>query len=77
MEIAYKDLVLLNGTLKEQDARYHVRYKNREVACIEAPGICCQTREKEEKTRKVIEAYYQTQHRRVVFSPDFLYFRVE
>lgn len=41
MEIEYADIVRINAELKRKNTRYQVRYKDKDTACIEAPGECC------------------------------------
>ncbi len=49
MKIEYADLVYLNRELKKRGTRYHIAYKNEDIACLEPPGECCLT-EKEKRT---------------------------
>lgn len=74
MEIEYQDLVLLNAGMKERGIRYHVRYKNRQVACLEPPGACCLTQEQTDRATAWVREYYREKGKGVVFSPDLLYF---
>ena len=60
MDIDYQDLVLLNTRLREEDIRYRVTYKNPTTACLEPPGACCCTPERQEGAYRVIRDYYQS-----------------
>ena len=74
MDIDYQDLVLLNTRLREEDIRYRVTYKNPSTACLEPPGACCCTPERQEGAYRVIRDYYQSKGIQVTFSQDGLYF---
>lgn len=74
VDIDYQDLVLLNTRLREEDIRYRVTYKNPTTACLEPPGACCCTPERQEGAYRVIRDYYQSKGIQVTFSQDGLYF---
>lgn len=74
MEVEYQDLVLLNAGIKERGIRCHVRYKNRQVACLEPPGVCCLTQEQTDRATAWVRDYYRGKGIVVVFSPNLLYF---
>ena len=75
-DIAYADLVLLNAALGQGDSRYHVRYKNETIACIEPPGECCQTDARRQEVLDCIRDYYRQRGSLVSFSQDGLYFSI-
>lgn len=77
MKIEFSDIVLLNAELKKHKTRYHLEYKNEQVACIEPPGECCLTEMMKTQARKCIEEYYAEKNMKVVFSDDFSCFHVE
>lgn len=74
VDIDYQDLILLNARLREEDTRYRVTYKDPATACLEPPGTCCCTREREEDALRVIRDYYRNKGIRVVFSENGLTF---
>lgn len=74
VEIDYQDLILLNTRLREEDIRYRVTYKNTTTACLEPPGACCCTPERQAGAYRVIRDYYQSKGVQVTFSEDGLYF---
>lgn len=77
MKIDYADIVLLNDELKRRDTRYHIAYKNEQTACLEPPGECCLTNERETTARECVKEYYRKKNVSVQFSGDGLYFTCE
>ena len=76
-EIEYADIVQINAELKEKNTRYQVRYKDKNTACIEAPGEYCITEERKRQTLECIREYYKRKHISVKFSDDGLYYTCE
>lgn len=74
VEIDYQDLILLNTRLREENIRYRVSYKNPTTACLEPPGACCCTPERQEGAYRLIHDYYLSKGIQVTFSEDGLYF---
>ncbi|MGI6006123.1 MAG: RDAC family protein [Ruminococcus sp.] len=74
MKIEYSDIVLINAELNKENTRYHVKYKDDNTACIEAPGECCITEERKGRTLKCIREYYKQKHISAQFSDDGLYY---
>lgn len=74
MDIDYQDLVLLNARLQSENLRYRVSYKDSSTACLEPPGPCCCTPERQEGTLRAIGDYYRSKGVQVTFSEDGLYF---
>lgn len=52
-------------------------YKDGSTACLEPPGACCQTGEREREAMDCIRDYYRRKGNSVSFSTDGLYFQVE
>lgn len=74
--ISFADIALLNAQLKESGTRYRLLYQNEETAGIEPPGECCLTPERTQQARDCIERYFGAKGETVLFSDDFLRFRL-
>ena len=74
MSLNYADIVLLNSELQKQGTRYRISWKNEETACIQPPGECCLTAERNEKALRCIQDFYARKGIAVRFSQDGLYF---
>ncbi len=77
MKIDYADIVAINAELNRKNTRYHVRYRDENTACIEAPGECCITEERKRQTLECIREYYKQKQIAVQFSEDGLYYTCE